>query len=73
MSNPEKGSGTPEKPGTIGCEHTHNDGNKGYDTYIGDEKVHITKETDSAWEADHHREVLERIVQNYLMDDDKKK
>ena len=72
MSNPAKGSGTPENPGTLSSEHVHHSGKSGYDTYIDDQKVHIDKETESAWESDHHRDVLERIVQNHLMDDKKK-
>lgn len=71
MENPPKGSGTPENPGTLSKEHTHRDGTSGYDTYIDNEKVHITKETESAWGPDHHRDVLERTVKDYLMDDKK--
>lgn len=62
---PEKGSGTSEKPGTLGSEHTHKDGTRGWDTYLENEKVHIRRETEDAYDgsrSEQERGVIERLL-----------
>lgn len=65
---PEKGSGTPEKPGTLGNEHTYNDGTRGWDTYLDNEKVHIRRETEDNYNgsrSEAERSVIENLLTKF--------
>ncbi|HEY6111167.1 MAG TPA: hypothetical protein VIV62_01500 [Chthoniobacterales bacterium] len=67
----EKGSGTPEKPGTLGKEHTHRDGTRGWDTHVGGKKVHIRRETEDNYggsRSDKEASVIERLIKKFLKD-----
>jgi hypothetical protein len=66
----EKGSGTPEKPGTLSNFHPHNDKTLGWDAYTPDgEKIHIT--TEYGKDSPRNRGILEAVLKTLFGTDNK--
>lgn len=59
----DKGSGTPENPGTLSNFHTHKDGSQGWDAYSPEgEKIHISTSGDVSKDDDRNRGILSTIL-----------